>query len=56
MPECKHGLKLGCAYCHTSPPPALRTSKRRPRTERLAEQMNERVGRLKKRLREIRGG
>ncbi len=55
--ECKHGLKLGCAYCHTTPPPsAPRVPKRRTRTERLAEQMNERVGRLKKRLREIRGG
>jgi hypothetical protein len=59
MPECKHGLKLGCAYCHTptAPPPSRPVlSRRRSRAERLSEQMNDRVGRLKKRLREIRGG
>jgi hypothetical protein len=58
MSECKHGLRLGCSYCHaTSTPPAARpsTPKRRSRPERLAEQMNDRVTVLKKRLRELRG-
>jgi histone acetyltransferase (RNA polymerase elongator complex component) len=56
--ECKHGLKQGCVYCHakttstSAPRPA---SKRRSPSSRLSEQMNDRMTRLKKRLREIRG-
>ncbi|HXG02450.1 MAG TPA: hypothetical protein VNO23_03410 [Candidatus Binatia bacterium] len=59
MTECKHSLKHGCAYCHAPTAPAGPTpspTRRRGRSERLSEQMNDRVGRLKKRLREIRGG
>jgi hypothetical protein len=59
MSECKHGLTSGCAYCHGTAPPAPpkppKPSKRRTRTDRLSDQMNERVSQLKKRLREIRG-
>jgi hypothetical protein len=58
MPECKHGLKQGCFYCHnrtttaSAPPPA---PKRRTRATRLSEQMNDRMTNLKQRLRQIRG-
>jgi hypothetical protein len=58
MSECKHGLRLGCSYCHvTTTTPAARpaTPKRRSRSERLSEQMNDRVTVLRKRLRELRG-
>jgi hypothetical protein len=58
MSECKHGLRLGCSYCHaTATAPAVRpaTPKRRSRSERLSDQMNDRVTVLKKRLRELRG-
>ncbi len=58
MSECKHGLRLGCSYCHTTTTtPVARpvTPKRRSRAERLSEQMNDRVTVLKKRLRELRG-
>jgi hypothetical protein len=59
MAECKHGLKHGCAYCHapartTAPVTAGKTKRRTPGT-RLAEQMNDRMTALKRRLREIRG-
>jgi hypothetical protein len=55
--ECKHGLKQGCVYCHVpSTTPAARPASKRPsRSSRLAEQMNDRMTNLKKRLREIRG-
>jgi hypothetical protein len=55
--ECKHGLRTGCVYCHarTTTPPARTGSKRPSRSTRLAEQMNDRMTNLKKRLREIRG-
>jgi len=56
--ECKHGLKHGCVYCHattTRTSSARPTSKRPSRSSRLAEQMNDRMTNLKKRLREIRG-
>jgi hypothetical protein len=55
--ECKHGLKQGCVYCHarTTTRPARAAARRPSRTSRLAEQMNDRMTNLKKRLREIRG-
>ena len=57
--ECKHGLKYGCVYCHatttTTRAGARSTSKRPSRSSRLAEQMNDRMTTLKKRLRELRG-
>jgi len=58
MRECKHGLKSGCAYCHAVPSAAARPprSKRPGRASRLAEQMNDRMTALRKRLRELRGG
>jgi hypothetical protein len=58
MAECKHGLKHGCAYCHTrgaSTPPVTSKSKRRTGASRLSDQMNDRMTTLKRRLREIRG-
>jgi hypothetical protein len=57
MSECKHGLRLGCSYCHTNSTPVAPpvTPKRRGRAERLSEQMNDRVTALKKRLRVLRG-
>lgn len=58
MPECKHGLKHGCVYCHartTSAAAAPPSQKRRSRTSRLAENMNDRMAALKRRLRELRG-
>jgi hypothetical protein len=64
MSECKHGLKHGCAYCHAGTVPVARRTavragqagqKRRTGASRLSEQMNERVTRLKQRLRELRG-
>jgi hypothetical protein len=55
--ECKHGLKVGCVYCHARPTTttARPASKRPSRSTRLAEQMNDRMTNLKKRLKEIRG-
>jgi predicted AAA+ superfamily ATPase len=57
--ECKHGLKHGCVYCHARTTPATQAarpaSKRTSRSGRLAEQMNDRMTNLRKRLREIRG-
>jgi len=55
--ECKHGLKVGCVYCHARPTTTTTrpASKRPSRSTRLAEQMNDRMTNLKKRLREIRG-
>ena len=56
--ECKHGLKTGCVYCHARPTTtttARPASKRPSRSTRLAEQMNDRMTNLKKRLKEIRG-
>jgi hypothetical protein len=59
MAECRHGLKLGCAYCHASPTAVERqpakTKRTRASTPRLAEQMNDRMTALKRRLRELRG-
>jgi hypothetical protein len=60
MSECKHGLKSGCAYCHTTPaarrtttpPPAPR---RRSRSASMSEKMNDRLTALNRRLRQIRG-
>ena len=57
MSECKHGLRQGCFYCHgrTSAAARLPEPKKRTKTSRLSEQMNERVTTLKRRLRELRG-
>jgi len=59
MAECKHGLKLGCSYCHAGPTAVVRqpakTRRTRASTPRLAEQMNDRMTALKRRLRELRG-
>lgn len=63
MTECKHGLKLGCAYCHARTAAPTRTTtaaqagpkRRMSRAARLSEQMNERATKLKQRLRELRG-
>ena len=57
MSECKHGLRQGCFYCHSRTPAATRLPepKKRTKTSRLSEQMNERVTTLKRRLRELRG-
>jgi hypothetical protein len=60
MSECKHGLRQGCSYCHvtTRPPTAVPVQpgqKRRSRSAKLSEQMNDRMTSLQKRLRQIRG-
>lgn len=59
MEECKHGLKHGCSYCHApkAPPPARSRPVQRRQTPstRLAEQMNDRMTALNRRLRELRG-
>jgi hypothetical protein len=58
MPECKHGLKTGCAYCHvTARPGSSRAAppKKKARPSSLSEKMNDRMTELKRRLREIRG-
>lgn len=62
MSECKHGLKIGCAYCHGGSTTAAASGKgppkpaRRTRASRLSEQMNDRMTGLRRRLRELRGG
>jgi DNA repair photolyase len=57
MSECKHGLRHGCSYCHARPTPTRgpSTPKRVSRATRLAEQMNDRLTVLKRRLRKLRG-
>jgi hypothetical protein len=57
MSECKHGLKTGCSYCHVMNPvvPKQTGQKKRTRSSSTSEKMNDRMGALKKRLREIRG-
>ena len=57
MPECKHGLKHGCVYCHATTPPVVRRAgqKKRTKVSALSEKMNDRMTALKRRLREIRG-
>ena len=57
MGECRHGLKLGCVYCHGSKPAVARApgQKRPTRPSRLSEQMNDRMTALKRRLRQLRG-
>jgi hypothetical protein len=58
MEECKHGMKSGCSYCHaTKTPTRIRPEvpKRRSPSSRLAEQMNDRMTALNRRLRELRG-
>jgi radical SAM superfamily enzyme len=55
MSECKHGLRQGCAYCHARSRTTAPAPKRRAKTTRLSEQMNDRMTSLKKRLRELRG-
>ena len=58
MSECKHGLKQGCVYCHVTTPIVVRETGKKKRTTRrsaLSEKMNDRMGALKRRLREIRG-
>jgi len=55
--ECKHGLRLGCSYCHAGPAPVAvpKAGKtRRTGAGRLAEQMNDRMTALNRRLRELR--
>jgi len=56
--ECKHGMKGGCSYCHgtkTVPAREPREKKRTSPKSRLADQMNDRMTALKRRLRAIRG-
>ena len=57
MQECKHGLKGGCSYCHAGVSPDVRRpGKKRPAgVSRLSEKMNDRMTRLKQRLKQIRG-
>ena len=57
MSECKHGLRQGCAYCHAPPSEWVRQPgpKKRTKTSRLSDLMNDRMTALKRRLREIRG-
>ena len=58
MDECKHGMKSGCSYCHSTKTPARirpEAPKRRTPSARLAEQMNDRMTALNRRLRELRG-
>jgi len=59
MAECRHGLKAGCYYCHGRATTGVRqprpTSRTRASAPRLAEQMNDRMTALKRRLRELRG-
>lgn len=57
MSECKHGLKSGCSYCHARRPTVARPAgqKKRTRSSSVSEKMNDRMGALKRRLREIRG-
>jgi len=55
--ECKHGLRLGCSYCHASPAAMVKRPGKTKRTgsSRLAEQMNDRMTVLNRRLRALRG-
>jgi hypothetical protein len=57
MSECKHGLRLGCAYCHVPTPAAALppAPKTRTKATRLSEKMNDRMTSLNQRLRTIRG-
>lgn len=58
MDECKHGMKSGCSYCHAPKMPAANrpeAPKRRSPSSRLAEQMNDRMTALNRRLKELRG-
>ena len=58
MSECKHGLRQGCFYCNGRTTPAAVVpagQKKRAKTTRLSEQMNDRMTSLKQRLRQIRG-
>ena len=58
MTECKHGLRQGCFYCHnrtTTISTPLPTAKKRTKATRLSEQMNDRMTKLKQRLKQIRG-
>ena len=57
MEECKHGLKLGCSYCHRGPRAPVRPAapKRLTGASRLADKMNDRMTALNRRLRELRG-
>jgi hypothetical protein len=58
MDECKHGMKSGCSYCHAPKMPAAtrpEAPKRRSPSSRLAEQMNDRMTALNRRLKELRG-
>jgi len=58
MSECKHGLKGGCAYCHAAPTrtPRPPEPKRRGRSAKLSDKMNDRMTSLKRRLKDLRGG
>jgi hypothetical protein len=55
--ECKHGLRRGCAYCHSTTPTVTPQTGQRKRTRAstLSEKMNDRMTALRRRLREIRG-
>ncbi len=57
MGECKHGLRLGCVYCHgrTTDVAGRPGQKKRSGVSRLSEKMNDRMTALKRRLRELRG-
>ena len=61
MSECKHGLRSGCSYCHVthvSPTVVTRPAavpKKRVRASGLSEKMNDRMTKLQRRLKEIRG-
>ncbi len=57
MSECKHGLRLGCSYCHASTTAVARQPGRKGRAKasRLSDKMNDRMTALKQRLRKLRG-
>ena len=57
MTECKHGLRLGCSYCHASTTSVARQPgrKARAKTSGLSDKMNDRMTALKQRLRRLRG-
>ena len=58
MPECKHGLKTGCSYCHVMARPGSSRAappKKKSRPSALSEKMNDRMTELKRRLKQIRG-
>jgi hypothetical protein len=59
--ECRHGLRMGCYYCHggkaaeAAAATARQLAKRPAKVSRLSEKMNDRMTTLNKRLKELRG-